>query len=99
MVQGRRSTTVEVDGSPEHPLLIAQMLVCARDWLRSTGACRAYFPTAVGWPKCRACPLYDREWAAESGEPSFLVLPALGDDDEELEPQIPDHLPEDWQEG
>ena len=98
MVLGWRSTTVEVEGSPEPPWVTRQMLHCAREWLRSTGACRAWFPTALGWPKCHACPLYDAGWAAESALPP--VIPFL------LEPegwegglQIPDHLPEEWEDG
>lgn len=90
---------MEVDGSPERPQAAVLMLQCAREWLRTEGACREGFPTARGWPKCRLCPLYDREWAAESGGPPWFVLPALGPDAEELDPHIPDHLPEDWEEG
>jgi hypothetical protein len=45
------------------------------------------------WPKCRACPLHDREWGAESGEPPWLVLPAFGPDAEELDLEVPDRPP------
>lgn len=98
MVLGWRSTTVEVDGSPEHPWVTRQMLVCAREWLRSMGSCRAYFRAALGWPKCRACPLYDAGWAAESAlPPEVCFLLDLDAWDGGLE--IPDHLPEEWEDG
>jgi len=61
--------------------------------LRSTGACRAYFPAALSWPKCRACPL-----AAESALPpevSFLLDPDAWDGGLEIR----DHLPEEWEDG
>ncbi len=52
MVGGWRSTTVEVDGSPEPAWVAQQMLWCAREWLRAAGACReSFFPLPTGWPK------------------------------------------------
>jgi hypothetical protein len=98
MVSGWRSTAVEVDGSPEPAWVAQQMLWCAREWLRASGACRErFFPLAAGWPKCRTCPLYDAEWAAESG-----VMPRVAiwfDPETETWLEVPDHLPEEWEEG
>jgi len=97
MVLGWRSTTVEVQGSPELPRVALQMLVCAREWLRSAGACRARFPVPAGWPKCRGCPLYDAGWAAESApQLGFAsdLLPGVYDAGFE----IPDQLPDEWEE-
>jgi len=66
-----RGTEVEVSGSPEPVGAVAAMVSCAREWLRSTGCCRAAFPSGP-WPKCERCPLYDAAWAAESyASPSF----------------------------
>lgn len=98
MVGGWRSTAVEVDGSPEPVWVAQQMLWCAREWLRAAGACReSFFPLPTGWPKCRACPLYDAEWAAESG-----AAPRLGfafDPTSGAWLEVPDHLPDEWDEG
>jgi hypothetical protein len=97
MVSGWRSTTVAVDGSPEPAWVVEQMLWCSREWLRAGGACRErFFPLATGWPKCRACPIFDPQWAAESG-----VTPGLGvffDPASGAWLEIPDHLPKEWEE-
>jgi hypothetical protein len=98
MVAGWRSTTVEVDGSPEPVWVAQQMLWCAREWLRATGACReSFFPLPTGWPKCRSCPLYDAEWATESGATPRWGVPLDPETGYVLE--VPDHLPEEWEEG
>lgn len=98
MVGGWRSTAVEIDGSPEPTWVVQQMLWCAREWLRAAGACKErFFPLATGWPKCRACPLYDAEWAAESGVTPRVAI--WSDPETETWLEVPDHLPEEWEEG
>ena len=91
MVQGWKTTRVEVDGSVELPQTLISMLGCARVWLRTEGRCGARFPSAWGAPRCRVCPLYDAGYAGE-----FWVQPRPvrwpGDDPE----GVPDHVPEEW---
>ena len=89
---GWRATTAEVDGSPESPWVVSLMLSCAREWLRRRGSCGEDFSFGP-WPKCRCCPLHDPAWALESAARSPFGLPGMG----VLE--VPDHLPEDWEEG
>ena len=95
MVGGWRATTVEVAGSPELPLTAQDMAHCAREWLRRMGGCRQILVEPLPF-KCRCCPLYDAGWAAECApEPEPWASP-LG---ESPLPPVPDHLPEDWDEG
>ena len=94
MVQGWKTTRVEVDGSAEHRHTVLSMLDCAREWLRSKGRCGARFPSAPGAPRCRACPLYDPGYAGEFWvQPRPVLL--LGADPEE----VPDSVPEEWTTG
>ena len=93
MVGGWKTTTIEVDHSPESRWTVLQMLICARGWLRSVGRCEERFARPGAEPKCHSCPLYDREWAAESGTGVVpLVIPA----EEQGWPDVPDYPPEDW---
>jgi hypothetical protein len=90
MVYGWRATLVEIQGSPEYPGVVRDMLYCAREWLRRSASCRERFP-AGAYPRCLGCPLYDPEWALESFvRPSFI----WGEDP--LGAEVPDHLPEEW---
>ena len=94
MVHGWRTSRVEVDGSAEQRHTVMSMLDCAREWLRTEGRCGAWFPSARGAPRCRACPLYDAGYAGE-----FWVqprpVPWLGGDPDE----VPDYVPEEWTGG
>lgn len=91
MVAGWKTTRVELNGSPEYRQVVASMLGCAREWLRTKGRCGALFPSPRGAPRCRLCPLYDAGYAGEFWVPLGPVL-FLGDDPEE----VPDYVPEDW---
>lgn len=94
MAYGWKATTFEVDGSPEYPEVIREMLHCARGWLHREGRCRAIFAAGVP-PKCRVCPLYEPEWALES-----LPRPSpssLWDEAGLLEVVIPDGVPPEWE--
>jgi hypothetical protein len=96
MISGLRSTQFELGGSPEPRSVTSQMLSCARAWLRDRGRCQSLFGLRLP-EKCRACALYDPEWALEScSEPGQVYLLVGG---EVLGIQIPDHLPEGWDEG
>ena len=96
MVSGLRSTQIELGGSPESRSVASHMLSCARAWLRDRGRCQSAFGQRLP-EKCRACPLYDREWALESCScPEFFYLVAGG---ALIQVQIPDHLPDGWDEG
>ena len=53
MVQGWKTTRVEVDGSTEYRQTVISMLHCSREWLRSNGRCGARFPSAPGPARCR----------------------------------------------
>ncbi len=91
IVAGWKTTRVEVDGSPENRHVVASMLGCAREWLRTKGRCGAWFPSERGAPRCRVCPLYDAAYAGEFWVPAKPISWFEGDPDE-----VPDHLPEDW---
>jgi hypothetical protein len=94
MVYGWRATTMEVSGSPEHRAVIAQMLHCAREWLRSNGACRATFAGPRTPAKCRACPLYDPGWTLESFSRPSSFLSMGGESG--LDEPAPDYVPSEW---
>jgi len=94
MVQGWKTTRVEVDGSPEHRHTVMSMLDCAREWLRTEGRCGARFPSAPGPPRYRLCPLYDAGYAGEFWVPPRPVRWAAGEADE-----VPDYVPEEWSRG
>ncbi len=89
LVGAWKTTRVEVDGSVEPRKTVEAMLGCASGWLRSDGRCGAWFPTASGAPRCRACPLYDSAYAGEFWVPRGTVL-WVG------EGPVPDHVPEEW---
>src|SRR2546430_11165585 len=95
MVGNWRATTVEVAGSPELPLNAQDMVHCAREWLRRMGQCRQILAEPLPF-KCRCCPLYDAAWAAECAPEPEPWAGLLG---ESLLPPVPDHLPEDWDQG
>ncbi len=99
MVGRWHGTVLEVDGSPELRSATQYMLVCAREWLRREGRCAERFRVAQGWPKCRLCPLYDAEWAAESGAGPGIMLSRFDPDAQRLQFEIPDHVPKDWEAG
>ena len=94
MVHGWKTTRVEVDGSPEDRQRVISMLGCAREWLRSSGRCGAWFPTARGAPRCRVCPLYDAGYAEEFWVPPRPVLWQSGE-----QVEVPDYVPEEWTRG
>ena len=94
MVGGWKTTRVQVNGSAEHPQTVMSMLGCARGWLRTQGRCGARFPSSLGAPKCRACPLYDPAYAGEFWVPPSPVLWQGGEAGE-----VPDHVPDDWSRG
>ncbi|MGH2692422.1 MAG: hypothetical protein ACRDHM_07945 [Actinomycetota bacterium] len=94
MVQGWRTTRLEVNRSAEHGQTVMSMLDCAREWLRTEGRCGARFPSPRGAPKCRACPLYDVGFAREFWVPQGPVLFSVDGADE-----VPDHVPEEWTGG
>jgi len=91
MVQGWKTTRVEVNGSAEHRHTVMSMLDCAREWLRTEGRCGARFPSPRGAPRCRLCPLYDAGYAGEFWVQPRPVLWLGGDPDE-----VPDYVPEEW---
>jgi len=94
MVQGWKTTRVEVNGSTEYRQVAISMLSCAREWLRSRGSCGALFGSARGAPRCRLCPLYDAGYAGEFWvQPRPVLL--LGGEAEE----VPDYVPEEWTTG
>lgn len=93
MVGSWKTTLVEIDDGIEPARIARAMLACARDWLRTTGRCQAIFWSPRGWPKCRACPLYSAQWAAESAaRPNPYFMGPAGS----LSIEIPDHLPDEW---
>lgn len=94
MVQGWKTTRVEVNGSAEQRHTVMSMLDCAREWLRTEGRCGARFPSPRGAPRCRACPLYDAGYAGEFWVQPRPVLWLGGDPDE-----VPDYVPEEWTGG
>jgi hypothetical protein len=72
------------------------MLDCARGELEESGSCRRAIPP-TGFPKCRSCPLFDPEWAAESEGTDFTPMfeIAFGGGGEP-EPVVPVTIPEEW---
>ena len=98
MVGTWKTTVVEIDGSPEDRRIAQWMAHCAREWVRRDGSCRERFPDPRGWAKCRCCPLYDPEWAQESWVRPEVAFPSFEPGAENIAIEIPDHLPEDWDE-
>jgi hypothetical protein len=69
------ATHPEVDGRPAQAVVVMTMLQCAIAELERSGSCRRAIP-AAGFPKCRVCRLYDREWAY--GSEATYRRPLLG---------------------
>ena len=97
MVQGWRASILQVNGDPEPRRIARQMLECARGWLITEHRCQAPLPPS-GFAKCRICPLFDPEWAAESYARPELVIGLQGPSWEDPSLEIPDYLPEEWDE-
>ena len=85
-----KATTIEVSGSPESRFRVMDMLICSREWLRGAGRCRDRTIPPEGAARCRCCPLFDPEWAAEANSGIGIALPTeLLDSDPGLWTAIP----------
>ena len=97
MVHGWRASILAVNGDPEPPRIARQMLDCARRWLQTEQRCQAPLPPS-GFAKCRICPLFDPEWAAESYVRPELMIGPQGPFWCDPDLGIPDYLPDEWEE-
>ena len=90
LVQGWKTTRIQVNGSVDSRHAVRSMLGCAREWLLTQGRCGARFPSTRGAPRCRVCPLYDASYAAEFWVPTPFLLQGADPD------EVPDHVPQEW---